>query len=93
MKNNDDKKFYAEILQAVQGYVSDKLSIPVSELTKENIKEKLVAVGIENSETENITDLLNTCEYAQFAPTDEESAPENIYKKASEIITNLEKQI
>ena len=32
MQANDSNKFYAEILKAVWGYLSDKLSIPVSEL-------------------------------------------------------------
>ncbi len=33
LKNNEIDKFYEEILKAVWGYLSDKLNIPVSELT------------------------------------------------------------
>ena len=37
MAASDSGKFYAELLNAIWGYLSDKLGIPVSELNKENI--------------------------------------------------------
>jgi len=38
--------FYDEVLKALWGYISDKLNIPVSRLSKDNIEEKLRNHGV-----------------------------------------------
>ena len=93
LKNTENNKFYAEIISAVSGYLSDKLSIPVSELSKEKIIEKLLVASISQSTVNDIIELLNDCEYAQYAPLAAQSTPENIYKKASGLIDDLENNI
>ncbi len=37
----DNDKFYEEMLHALWGYLSDKLSIPLSQLNRQNIVERL----------------------------------------------------
>lgn len=41
LKENKKNEFYDEILKTLWGYMSDKLSIPVSQLSKENIAAEL----------------------------------------------------
>ena len=36
-ETGQDEKFHEEILKAIWGYLSDKLGIPASQLTRENI--------------------------------------------------------
>jgi hypothetical protein len=44
----DDNKdlFYDEVLKALWGYISDKLNIPVSRLSKDNVEETLNKYGV-----------------------------------------------
>ena len=37
--------FYAEVLKAMWGYISDKLTIPISELSRENVSQELRTYG------------------------------------------------
>jgi hypothetical protein len=46
MKNNEREHFYNEVLRATWGYLSDKLGIPLSELTKDNVVETLLKKNI-----------------------------------------------
>ena len=39
--------FYDEVLKALWGYISDKLNIPVSQLSKDNIEDELTKYGVE----------------------------------------------
>jgi hypothetical protein len=41
MHENDKAGFYDEVLKALWGYLSDKLCMPVSELSKDNVAVKL----------------------------------------------------
>ncbi|MFR5871121.1 MAG: BatD family protein [Alistipes sp.] len=42
MNAGSEKAFYEEMLKALWGYMSDKLNIPVANLTKDNIREELL---------------------------------------------------
>ena len=41
LAENKKEAFYDEVLKALWGYISDKLNIPVSKLSKDNIEEDL----------------------------------------------------
>ena len=41
LDKNQKNEFYDEVLKALWGYISDKLNIPVSELSKDNIDYEL----------------------------------------------------
>ena len=42
MQEENRHAFYEEMLRALWGYMSDKLNIPVANLTKDNIREELL---------------------------------------------------
>jgi len=84
------RDFYDEISQALWGYVGDKLGIPLSELTKENVREKLVAQQVAEADTERFVALLNTCEMALFAGMDNAADMDKTYQEATAVITNIE---
>ena len=46
LSENKKDAFYDEVLKALWGYISDKLNIPVSRLSKDNIEEKLRNHGV-----------------------------------------------
>ena len=93
LKNNQKDAFYDEVLQALWGYVSDKLSIPVSKLSKDNIEDELKKYGVSDELVENFINVLNSCEYVRYAPGDANQAMDKIYESSLDIISKMESSI
>ncbi|KAA6342391.1 hypothetical protein EZS27_009864 [termite gut metagenome] len=85
--------FYDEVLKALWGYVSDKLNIPVSALTKDNIADKLKEHQVDDALIKVFLDTLNECEFARFAPAADNRAMDNVYASALEVIGKMENVI
>lgn len=90
MMANLNNEFYAEILKALWGYLSDKLNIPVSELNKENISLELSNYGANEQIINELISILDKCEFAQYAPELGGSSMAEIYNETSEIMDKLE---
>ncbi|MCX6254862.1 MAG: BatD family protein [Bacteroidia bacterium] len=93
LKNEQIDKFYEEILKAIWGYLSDKLNIPVSELTRNNAITSLIERGIGEDRITNLTGILDVCEYARFAPSASGTEAAAIYEGASQFINSVENSI
>lgn len=91
----DNKKdaFYDEILKALWGYISDKLSIPVSCLSKDNVEEELRVYGVDDMLIKDFLAVLNNCEFARFAPGDDNQAMDKVYSDSLEVISKMENSI
>jgi hypothetical protein len=93
MKNGNENKFYNETARALWGYLSDKLNISVSELSMENVRNKMIA-GKANEETINrFIETLNETEYTRFAPGSKSENMDKIYTSAIETISKIEKEL
>ena len=90
MLKHENSNFYNETLKALWGYLSDKLGIPVSNLNKENISLELDKYGASEDLVKEILDILNECEFAQYAPEQTDSQMESIYKNTSDVMDKLE---
>ena len=86
-------RFHEEILKAIWGYLSDKLSIPVSELTRNNAVNTLKEKGVDDEKIKNLTDILDICEYARYAPAASGSEAAAVYEGASQFIRSVENSI
>ena len=84
-----DAEFYEEIFRALYGYLSDKLGIPVSDLTKESITTSLNARDIPAETVDELIKALNECEMARFAPG-AARAKQEMYMASSSIIEKIE---
>jgi len=93
LKNEQIDKFYEEILKAIWGYLSDKLNIPVSDLSRNNAVTSLLAKGIDNERIDNLTEILDTCEYARFAPSATGKEAYAIYDGVTKFIKAIENSI
>jgi len=93
LKNDEKDNFYDEILKAIWGYLSDKLNIPVSDLTRINAINTLRDYGIEEEKIESLSKILDTCEFARFAPSSSETEAATIYDEASKFIKSVENLI
>ena len=91
LKLGEKSKFYEETMRALWGYIADKLTIPVSELTKDNVEEKLISHGCDQKLIKEFLSCLSDCEFARFSPmVDESLSMENIYSRAAELIGELD---
>lgn len=93
LKENNKELFYDETLKALWGYVGDKLNIPVSRLTKDNVSSELTAKGVGDEIIAELEALLGECEFARYAPGDAVAAMDSVYKKAMDIIGKMENTI
>jgi hypothetical protein len=83
-------RFHEEILKALWGYLSDKLGIPVSELTRISSTEALRNKGVNEEIITNLTDVLDKCEFARYAPASSDSEATDIYNSAMQFIRTIE---
>ena len=93
LSENKKDAFYDEVLKALWGYISDKLNIPVSRLSKDNIEEKLRNHGVNEELIKEFLNALNDCEFARFAPGDENQAMDKVYSSSREVISKMENSI
>ncbi len=68
------KEFYSELAKAMIGYVGDKLNLSAYGLTKDRIELELSCGGVEKEKIDNLLKLLDSCDYARFAPGSSEVA-------------------
>jgi hypothetical protein len=84
------EQFHEELLKAMWGYVSDKLSIPVSNLSYHSSKETLRLHGVDEVDVDEFLRIISVCEYARYAPKDEKSQMAELYQNAIDLISKLE---
>lgn len=93
LAENKKDAFYDEVLKALWGYISDKLNIPVSRLSKDNVEEKLRNYGVSDDLIEEFLKALNECEFARFAPGDENQAMDKVYSSSLAVMSKMENSI
>ncbi len=92
MNAGDERRFYEEMLRALWGYMSDKLNIPVSNLTKDNIREELQRRSVSPERVERFIGIITECEYAQYSPSSSGQMNE-IYGAAARALSRFESEI
>lgn len=91
MEKQQRDRFYEEMLRALWGYLSDKLTIPVSQLNRDNISAELRTFGISEELNKQILDLLDECEFARYAKSEENGNDmSEVYQKACDSINQVE---
>ena len=83
-------QFYEEVLRAAWGYLSDKLVIPVAELSRDNIEQELNKFGASEELITKFISILDTCEFARYAPVESDTAMDDLYKDAVDAIGEME---
>ncbi|MDD6002051.1 MAG: BatD family protein [Bacteroidales bacterium] len=93
MKQNKKDEFYEEVLNALWGYLGDKLEMPASELTRDNVVEKLGDKGVSKDAVEPFVNTLNDCEFERYAPSGLARPLQDMYTRAAEAIEQMENNI
>lgn len=93
LKANKSRPFYDEISRAMLGYVCDKLSIPLSELTKDNVQQKLKSLQVKTEHISDFMSIIKITEMALFAGMDNSTAMEETYQKSVKVISEIEEDL
>lgn len=92
MQANNQTDFYKEIITALWGYASDKLSIPTSQLTKDNVMQAFAEHNIDENLSKQFVDLIDKCEFAHFV-SGSGNEMTAIYEETTGIIEQLEENM
>ena len=90
LKQNLYTAFYEELHKALLGFVSDKLNIPVAELSRDRISEALSENGTDSQRVDSFIGLLDACEFARYAPSAGNEAMTAHYNAALEVISSID---
>ena len=93
LKENKKEAFYDEVLKATWGYLSDKLNIPVSSLTKDNVEVEMTKYGASEPLITDFMEILNTCEFARYAPGQGSQEMDKLYDSTVSAINKMENTI
>jgi hypothetical protein len=90
---NNASQFYKTVDVSLKNYLSQKLNVPVEELTNKKMNERLDKCNVGVGTSLLLNDLLKEIELNLYAPVSSETQMAEVYEKASEVISLLDKQI
>ncbi|MBR3287792.1 MAG: protein BatD [Bacteroidales bacterium] len=89
MHRNEVERFYEEVSKALWGFLSDKLSIPVAELSRSTAEEAMRARGTGEETIQAFGRLIDTCEMARYAPSAVSHDLKAVYSDAARFISKV----
>jgi hypothetical protein len=92
-RSGDRDGFYEEVGKAIWGYMSDKLNIETSFLSRDMIRQELTGHGVGEDLLGEWSRILDESEFSRFAPSSEKSDVEGLYRDAAQLIRNLENSL
>ncbi len=86
------ESFYVALEKALHNYLKAKLKIETSEFSKDKIASLLIEKNVDETTREGFVGLLKNCEMARYSPFSDVQMQQD-YNRASEVISQLDKQI
>lgn len=93
MQQGKPNELYDEVLRALWGYVGDKLNIPVEQLSRDNISQKLSDHDVDTNTIDKFISALDECEFARYAPGDSKGNMNKTYDAAMTAIMEIEESM
>ncbi|MGM0550236.1 MAG: BatD family protein [Bacteroidota bacterium] len=93
LKAGNKEAYYEELAKALWGYLSDKLAIPMAHLSADSAREAMEEKKIPQEDIDQILNLIETCEYARYAPKSDDSQMDKRYQQAIEVVSNLQNKL
>ena len=90
---NNSPRFYRVINSCLRKYLAHKLDFPEKELNKKNLNELLDKHNVGIGTTLMLTSLLENIELNLYAPLSPANQMQEVYEKASEVVSLLDKQV
>lgn len=91
MEAKRPRDFYAEVSHVLQDYVTQKFKIEKGELNKSYIEELLYQNGVSSETVSMLIRLLDECDFAQYAPSEQVAGMDETYMHTVQVITDIEK--
>ncbi|MCQ2119982.1 MAG: BatD family protein [Bacteroidales bacterium] len=82
--------FYEELHKTLLGFASDKLSMDMSEMSKDNIVAALSSGGVSEDVCSTFADLIDKCEFARYSPESSNEAMKSQYESAVEVVSAID---
>lgn len=89
LDSGQDAAFFSAVAKALTGYAADKYALALSDQTKENIAKVMHERKVDEATVAQMASLLETCEFAQFAPSSEIDK-QALCEQALQVIASLE---
>ena len=89
MSSGDEKEFYAEVIRALYGYLSDKFGVGMSSLNREYISTTLLC-DTDEAIKASFINIIEECEIAQYSASLSALPKQQIYQNAVEAIVLME---
>ncbi len=90
IQTNAPSAFYDEVLRALWGYVGDKLNMPVTELSRDNISDRFAEHNVDEETINMFISALDECEMERYAPGDTRGNMNKTYDAAMTAISRIE---
>jgi len=87
------RQFYDEISKAMIGYVCNKLNMPLSAISKDNVKSELERLEVAPDSVDRFMKILTNCEMALFAGKDNAEAMQETYDNTFKVLADIETKI
>ena len=92
-KTGQAESFYEEIGKAFWEYLSHKMTIETSELSRDGVAEQLKQRTVPQEQTDELLRILDESEFSRFAPSSEKSDMNQLYGDAASLISKLENSL
>ena len=90
LKQNLYTAFYEELHKALLGFISDKLNMSATDLSRERIVEALTEKGVSKESVDTFIGILDACEFARYAPDAGNEAMTAHYNSAIDVISSID---
>lgn len=92
LEGGKSQLFYNEVNKAIWKKLSQKLSIPSTELNKYNAVSRLKQKGLNSNHIHQLESVLNECEIALYTPVHTHTDMQQTFSKAEGLITALDQE-
>lgn len=93
LREGKHKAFYEETSKGIWGYLSHKLKIPMAQLSKQVVQEKLSAQQLSTAAMQKLFEVTDRCEMALYAPASSSEHRQDAYQEAVQVISDIEDQL
>lgn len=94
LKEGNKEQFYEEVMKAMWSYLSDKLIISMAIINKDLVTDTLSRdYNVDEDLINRLRNILDTCEFARFAPNSGQKEMGNLYEESIDVISELDERI
>jgi hypothetical protein len=93
MKQHLFAGYYEELNRALWGYIADKLALSQADSSRERIESLLKERQVAENLIADYTQLIESCEFARYAPDPGQLEKERIFEQAVTVISKMEQAL